>query len=137
MGCDIHYYIDYSPFPDNPSYTHCLCQFFGMRYYYLFGLLAGVRGKEPALFPPKGLPKNISFRVEDDVFENDDGTGLVIDKNYHTHSWLTMEELKRVIRRYKKLYGIQPGCDIIAIYKCMEVLEKEKKNPRLVFWFDN
>lgn len=137
MGCDIHCYIDYSPFSSNPKYAHCLANFFVRRNYELFGLLAGIRGFGPAVIAPKGLPESISYFAEDDVLiENEEGE-LVKNPDYHTYSWLTIAELAEVMYRYDKKYGRPVNYDVIAIYECMQVLDEKEMNPRFVFWFDS
>ncbi len=79
MGCDIH--VQAFTKEDN-KYLKLSEDFFDVRSYRLFGFLAGVRNYS-AITPiskPKGLP--------DWYKESDD------DWEYHSHSWLTIDELE-------------------------------------------
>lgn len=59
MSADIHAYVEYADFKtfEGDYYWSNLTKNFGSRNYYLFGLLANVRGNDPALFDPRGLPE--------------------------------------------------------------------------------
>jgi len=58
--------------------------------------------------------------------------------DYHSHSWLTLEELKQAFRWYKKETGYKLNVEYRAMLKAMEVLEDNGKNEVVVvFWFDN
>lgn len=77
MGCDIHPFIEYDTEPYRKGdlcRTENFGKLLGYRDYLLFGLLTNgyVRISDAAgVAPsPKGLPEKISWRVEDDVFEN-------------------------------------------------------------------
>lgn len=68
MGADIHAYVEYADFQtaEGDDYWKALTSNFGSRNYYLFGLLAEVRGDGPALFPIRGMPKGrLSYQTED------------------------------------------------------------------------
>lgn len=110
MGCDIHMYtevkrsirekevwVNVDDFRINPYYDgkdNSERQFehqdlYGDRNYGLFTLLAGVRDYSEKTIPvsdPKGLPENMSDITREES-ERWDGDG-------HTHSWLTLAELK-------------------------------------------
>ena len=67
MGADIHAYVEYSDFKtaEGEDYWSAVTDNFGSRNYYLFGLLAEVRGEGPALFPVRGLPDGrLSYQAE-------------------------------------------------------------------------
>jgi hypothetical protein len=68
MGADIHAYVEYADFQtaEGEDYWKALTENFGSRNYYLFGLLAEVRGEGPALFPVRGLPEGrLSYQTDD------------------------------------------------------------------------
>ena len=78
MGCDIHAYIEYSDFNDKEGKPYW-SPFGGSlnlgRDYSMFARLAGVRGDESPLYPPKGLPPDLAFEADTDVkvWVTDDG----------------------------------------------------------------
>lgn len=122
MGCDIHICVEVG---SSASQDH----WFGMatdvdmnRDYNLFSKLAGVRGVEPALIEPRGLPNYISYETERyyEYWQND----------AHTSAWLLLAELRLIPEMIE-----QP----VFIY--MEALAKYHNLPenkvRMVFWFDN
>lgn len=58
MGCDIHAYIEYEGWTRNDGtiYWKPFASNFGDRSYVMFGIMAGVRIPDVAIFEPKGLP---------------------------------------------------------------------------------
>jgi hypothetical protein len=109
MGCDIHMYVEYKKsvnnnlvwvngdyFKPNPYFKanedenqFSRMELHGYRNYELFSTLAGVRDYTNKIVPvaePRGLPEDCTEYVNSE-FErwNSDG---------HTHSWLTLKELK-------------------------------------------
>lgn len=109
MGCDIHMYVEYKKsvnnnmvwvngdyFKHNPYYKSNdeekrfeRMELHGWRNYILFATLAGVRDYTEKVIPvsePKGVPDDSSDYVKQ-ANEDWDGDG-------HTHSWLTLKELK-------------------------------------------
>ncbi len=97
------------------------------RNYYLFTVLAGVRGDEPILSNPRGVPDDISYAYRQELERN--------DGDAHSMSYYTLKELLDVDwDKYHKddwLNGF------------METIEKMKKidpdptKVRCVFFFDN
>lgn len=111
MGCDIHMYVEYKRkfrdnvekwvhgdyFKPNPHYDGIdeyesafeRMELYGDRNYSLFSTLAGVRDYTDQVIPvaePKGVPDDCCEYIKE--AEKDwDGDG-------HTHSWLTLKELK-------------------------------------------
>jgi hypothetical protein len=103
------------------------------RNYWLFTLLSCVRGEAiqgQEGMPAKGLPKSLSYTVRDEAYVTvcddelplyDDGFctrkdaerwgGNYVDEekrfihhpDWHSHSWLSLDEVKEVIRRYSLL----------------------------------
>ena len=162
MGCDIHAYIDYDS-PKNEDKID-LVNYFGevniFRHYALFSLMAGVRG--PAtLFQAKGLPDRLSWTTRDKAAiylceKEDNSVGFcftretaerikarytdesetrVWNPDFHSHSWLSTDEVFKLIDEYKKIGG---ECFALnAAAHAMDCLEDLKCLPRLIFWFDN
>lgn len=52
--------------------------------------------------------------------------------DYHSHSWLSLEEWKDVLSRHPNV-----GSEYHAISAAMEALQAGGKKVRVVFWFDN
>jgi len=64
MGCDIHAYLE---FTDNGEYWSSLTSGAGQRNYRMFGIMAGVRCEDIALFEQRGLPTGeMSWQAESD-----------------------------------------------------------------------
>lgn len=117
---------------------------FWRRDYNVFGFLAGVRNPFycQQIHPLKGLPDDsewINSKLIKQRFEK--------DKNYHSHSWLTLKELLKF--NYNKSIGRiknEMGGKLTyrehlgdGFFKDLEVL-KTLGNPedvRVVFWFDS
>lgn len=57
--------------------------------------------------------------------------------DWHSHSWLTLEEFSEVLRAYKKLTGYAPSRQYKAVAAAMKALSAGKRKVRVVFWFDN
>lgn len=113
---------------------------YGDRWYALFNLLAGVRGHDESLEPisyPKGLPKDVNPYIKK---ESDDW-----DTDGHSHSWLTLGELKR----YKVedpdleeglnslISDLQKRAEMIMYYGIPTNKGEFDDAIRIVFWFDN
>lgn len=70
MGCDIHLYMEYK----NPENTWSKrWDNFGKRIsvgrdYYLFGLMAGVRGGAKPIAAPRGIPNDIDYYTAQDYY---------------------------------------------------------------------
>lgn len=59
----------------------------------------------------------------------------VTHPDWHSHSWLTAEELAKA---YKSLSEpIESSPEYLAILDAMECFERQGYETRLVFWFDN
>jgi hypothetical protein len=145
MGTDIHGFIDYDD-PTNPTYCHHFAKMQLSRDYWMFILLASVRGdsiqKQQGL-PAKGLPSQISWEIRDELYlkivqDNNPlteaGIGYIgeteankykrVDKYYcenpdwHSISYVSIEELDAVFSKYNTLQEIVPV-----------VLEGEKPLP--------
>jgi hypothetical protein len=161
MGCDIHVYPEYASGSrqDGSDYWNLACDSFELgRDYKLFGLMAGVR-REGQLFPKKGLPTDVSLSVkwknELFVVEGEgEGEGTcsrasaekwggyvdgkkdrVFHPDWHSHSWLTLDELKAV----EKAYTAENGTNYMlrSLIAMLSALDAAGKKTRVVFWFDN
>lgn len=180
MGADIHAYVEYADFVthDGKDYWSGVTRNFGSRNYYLFGLLAGVRGPDGPLFDIRGMPEGqISYDTagdywyyvtDDPACENmdryvmrdraeqwvHDGSSVpdrrdgklvrVSGPDDHSHSWLTTEELEKVLTYYaenvQSVWSDQQAAAPIewqAILSAMQTFERNGKKARVIFWFDN
>jgi len=155
MGCDIHLHVEIKYKGEWIHYAAPNVD----RHYWLFGVMAGVRGDEKPIAEPKGLPADISLTTK-------------IDYEYkrcrwHTPSWLNEEEIMELedrlkgrfeseydsekrnripqcISSYDLEYGILKGTyfygNSLVGWKRRndrESVPDGVENIRLVFWFDN
>jgi hypothetical protein len=157
MGCDIHGYIEYKY--DEERYWG-FGEGFGNRDYVMFGILADVR-RDGCVYPPKGIPENMAFQTKWDYClfvtdgdsdsdgctsranaENwvangyskwmDDEHTQISHPDWHTPSWLSVDEFETVVNKRKKHeWEMSPEWD--AILSAMKSLPES----RFVFWFDN
>lgn len=65
----------------------------------------------------------------------DEKEDRIYHPDWHTHSWLTTQELRQVVDRCKELGGVQPS--LTAAIAAMEALEEQGCVARFIFWFDN
>lgn len=131
MGCDIHMYVEYRKsikgndvwvngdyFKFNPYFKvfddesqYSKLELHGDRNYTLFATLAGVRdytGKVIPVHEPKGMPEDSCEYIKQDS-DRWDGDG-------HTHSWLTLKELKDYGSNPPKMQytGLLSPTDLVA-----------------------
>lgn len=150
MGCDIHfiieekyisewvgvYYSDKYTFTrrnwNKPSPVERL----GDRNYSFFGLLANVRrGGQIGSESPRPLPDDLSSWSRNEIdWWGEDG---------HSHSWHSLEEFvkkyllanasdaEKVELMKKKLQGVNP------VHEFLEIDYDQRRNYRVIFWFDN
>jgi hypothetical protein len=161
MGCDIHAYIEYQTNKEiHPNNWWKVADLHLLRNYAMFGLMAGVRGGD-ALIEPRGYPMDSATRYDYCLFvvseETEDsecctranaerwvanGTSewandehsLVTHPDWHTPSWLTGEEYRRVIEAYKADNTERGEC---PEYEAALAMLESLPNSRIVFWFDN
>lgn len=160
MGCDIHPHIEYRIIGDN--YWTCFADPNLGRNYFLFGILAGVRGGPP-LYQPRGRVRNPSFCTKsadtllvlpDEDYTDQEGccSKSQADKwetfvnntrthvyypYYHNHHWLTLQELREVQDKYIAELG-EPNPMLTGVIGAMAALEYAMEcETRLVFWFDS
>lgn len=193
MGCDIHLYLEHKG-PDWNGWSGSN-RFSFSRNYGMFAAMAGVRQYDSDIisFAPKGIPNDIDWHalsdytlfvsdIESDghcnretadryvsygsVYWNGDKS-RVTHPDWHTPSWLTLDEFKTAYERYlgyfkeyampdfKKFENDPSGLakeweslrgvmvpvnkspEIEAIIAYLGTLEQFGYKTRLVFWFDN
>jgi len=62
----------------------------------------------------------------------------VDDPDWHSHTWLTLEELEKAINEYKEITNSQAGIGLyIAVKDMMKSMQSNGIESRLVIWFDN
>lgn len=134
MGCDIHAHIEYKELGDR--YWHWCAFHFG-RNYLLFALMANVRndfadGQVVFVAAPRGVPNDASYETI--------SARKKLGSDGHSHSWLTLEEMCEVERRFKAIAGYGFPVTVSAAIAAMEALRGAppfENDVRLVFWFDN
>lgn len=94
MGCDIHLHAEVKIKNAWHHYAHPSVP----RSYPLFSIMAGVRGEEEPIAPPRGLPHDITAVTRLD-YEH-------CREDWHTPSWLSSEEAVQVVERYEKLQEV-------------------------------
>lgn len=160
MGCDIHAFIEYQDL--GSSYWHSFGRDMGLsRNYCMFGLLAGVRGTDAPVYKLRGVPDDMGFWAKDAYWlyiSENSGEGMctperakgyakygsvysedlksISHPDWHSHSWLTVDEFKRVMDEYRAMYMQHRAIEYEATRAAMEELSKHGP-VRLVFWFDN
>ena len=135
------------------------------RNYELYGYLTNGQVRYDVDFrngiSPKDLPDNLSYEVEYDsrLWITDEGKGdheITLEKaiqyppiyndengvpksinhpDWHSHSWLTLKEYKRILKKAKEDTVI--GIEYKVILNVMKSFRKEGFDVRLIFWFDN
>ncbi len=139
MGCDIHLFTEikksinsedkwvnvdnwrYNPYykegsDDGEEMLHVESLYSG-RNYELFGILAGVRDpNNDAIDDPRGLPEDVSS-VTKKASDRWDGDG-------HSHSWLTLRELKE----YQGLHPVVKRSGFISP-EAAELLDAGEETP--------
>ena len=116
------------------------------------------------LSEPKGLPENLSYESRGDnslyISEEDtdsegccsrknaekwvkdgssvmDGTCKVTNPDWHSHSFVSADELKEVLNDPQTQYNIESDSEYSVVLGCLRQFEKLGEDARLVFWFDN
>jgi len=172
MGADIHCYLEYTDFNDREGNPYWSC--FGGRNnlgrdYWMFDVLAGVRGSGEPHIPLKGLPPGKkSWQVESDAYliisdENPDMEGYcslanaetwsrqgdntieehgnggkrVTHPDWHSHTWLTADELAQCLGVYMLRHQDTYSVTWDAMLASMRAFEERGVQTRLVLWFDN
>jgi hypothetical protein len=141
------------------------------RNYWMFGLMCkGVRSEFEESYPAKGMPEDAGYVSESDnrIFICEDegegyctleeakryeecGSKIINDSegkpqwvehpDWHSHSWLSLKEYKKVIKTYnikaKEEKYVQSEPEYEAILAAMKKLSEFNNDVRVVFWFDN
>ena len=144
MGCDIHlfrekkvndsweclepYEIVKDEYDDGKEYPEIDNPYIS-RNYALFGFLAGVRHQIPEGFNPRGLPTDVSTLVN--------GDSERWDLDGHSHSWLSLSEIKNKLTEF--LIAPTEGSPyyVPALQHIVSLFPNEPAEYRIVFWFDN
>jgi hypothetical protein len=140
MGCDIHLHTEVKI---NGVWHH-----YGTpsvdRNYQLFAKMAGVRGDERPIAEPRGLPSDATELTKYDCRQ--------WDRDGHTHSYLTAEEIYQLMEWGKaqgfygkplpafwegNQFGWLFGNDWSGFTKYPDKRRPGLEDVRFVFWFDN
>lgn len=76
----------------------------------------------------------LSAKISLPVYSGDKPCYLT-NPDWHSHSWLSMNELSRIIKSFKK--KSDAGIEYLGILDLMKSFDKHGFEMRLVFWFDN
>ena len=61
----------------------------------------------------------------------------LINPDWHSLSWITLDELKELLEEYEKACGCEATTSYWALYNYMKTYADEGVEVRLVYWFDN
>jgi hypothetical protein len=160
MGCDIHLFIEHKN-KEYPHWQGFGGEINPGRHYGIFAKLCGVRGygEIKPITPPRGLPEGINYKVNNanTLFIDDDspdGEGCcssemaerwikegiskrvsdhrITHPDWHSHSWVTTEELQKVLMELENV-----DTEWKAVLKVAMYFEELGEETRIVFWFDN
>ncbi len=139
MGTDIHIHVEYQSCRKGkkPQWIHSREKFTGDRIYAVFSVLAGVYDYIKPLYPPRGLPDDITLITYKDY---KDWLG-----DAHTESWLTTKEFSECIVTFEKICRENNPDEYVDrilknyhhILKYMKDSDDEGEPARIIFWFDN
>lgn len=102
-------------------------RFYSGRNYYLFTVLAGVRGNGPTILRPKGVPEDASYAYK---MQLDSWGG-----DAHSASYFTLEELLNTNwSKYKKDDWLD---DFMETIEKMKQIDSDPSKVRCCFFFDN
>ncbi len=102
-------------------------RFYNGRNYYLFGVLAGVRGDTNIISEPRGVPDDASYAYKKEV-ERWDGDG-------HSNSYYTLDELLAV--DWDKINTDGWIDEWLNTIENMKKIDPDPSKVRCVFFFDN
>jgi len=138
MGTDIHIHIEYQRRKKGkkPRWMHSGEEFSTERLYGVFGILAGLRSDIKPLYPPRGLPGDITMETYRH-YKDYEGEA-------HTASWLTTDEFGECLDTVGTIVREQEpdvSNDWLKSYRFIHKYMKESDNEgepaRIIFWFDN
>jgi hypothetical protein len=101
-------------------------EFYNGRNYYLFSILAGVRGDDEPIAYPRGIPEDCSSGYSY-VTNKWDGDG-------HSHSYFTLKELLEVDW---DSYEVEYLSEFMESIEKMKSIDNDPEKVRCVFFFDN
>lgn len=101
-------------------------EFYNGRNYYLFSILAGVRGDEQPIAYPRGIPEDCSSGYSY-VTKQWSGDG-------HSHSYFTLKELLEVDWNF---YQKEYLSEFMETIEKMKSIDNDPSKVRCVFFFDN
>lgn len=101
-------------------------EFYNGRNYYLFSILAGVRGDDEPIDYPRGIPEDCSSGYSY-VTNQWDGDG-------HSHSYFTLKELLEVDWNS---YQTEYLSEFMETIEKMKSIDDDPEKVRCVFFFDN
>ena len=139
MATDIHIHVEYQQRSKRGRlhWVHANEEFERDRNYDMFGILAGLRSDIEPIFPPRGLPEDISLETEQS--HKDWGEGA------HTESWLNTQEFGACLEAVEEIYKERCPDEYEEeylkgyrlIYRYMKDSDDEGEPARIIFWFDN
>lgn len=143
MGCDIHAIIEVKTHIFNDDYFSWKVadEPYISRNYSLFTFLAGVRdtGEIEPISEPKGIPRNEYGEYK--VSSLTTAYLKVWKANGHSHSWLSLAEMKSAGRRIpvSLFYLADPYYKLVYRMVAIQAFNniESDEDIRLVFFFDN
>jgi hypothetical protein len=137
MGCDIHLWIEYSPYATTdgePSWYSYVENYNPGRDYHIFCIMADCGrndGDVEQLYQNRGVPEGkLSWSAKDMLAGE--------DNDLHGHSWLTADEYAHCLgtRMLTNEWGPPDvGWDVLLV--SMKAFEERGIKTRLIFAFDN
>ena len=166
MGCDAHMYVEYkNKESNNKNWTSFGNRINPGRNYWMFGLIAGVRSEFIESYNAKGIPIDLAYSASSDFklficnepepgcctlddakryqsygrkIEYRDGEPIFVEHpDWHTPTWLTIEEFENVITTHNKMDYAHKEPEYEAILSAMKKLEEFNNEVRIIIWFDN
>lgn len=137
------------------------------RNYSMFGILSkGVRSEFKFSYPQRGMPEDAGTTSLNDnrifISETPSDEYVTLEKakqyeshgckisyresgeaiwvthpDWHSHSWLTLEEFKGAIESYTTAHPDHRPVDYEAVLASMKCFDDLGYDTRIVFWFDN
>ena len=141
MGCDIHIFAECKRGRKGKrKHWRFFDELKGERIYGIFSVLAGVRLDIPSLFPPRGLPGDITQEVYKRYIDG--------KPDWHHPSWLTTEEFEQVLSYGQEILPKECEKDgeeysgycfdsYLYILDILKEYESVGEPSRIIFWFDN
>ncbi len=138
MATDIHIHVEYlrRKKGKKPCWIDSGEEFDRERLYGVFGIMAGVRSDIMPLYPPRGLPDDITRETYKHYKD--------YEEDAHTESWLTTDEFSECLDAVDAIVRVrnpEVSDDWLKsyrfIHKYMKDSDDEGEPARIIFWFDN